>query len=119
MGAFPALRAGNRAIRSNFCFAKIPLLSLARPPVETVSRAANHLACAASHTRYPVPSQGNGIYFFSVTIPLKIACSEKKITSKSNKSKKEGKKRPENKNLFDFLDFAVKISSKTWSFPGT
>jgi hypothetical protein len=30
LGAFAAFHAANRAIRSNFCSAKIPLLSLAR-----------------------------------------------------------------------------------------
>jgi hypothetical protein len=29
------------------------------------------------------------------------------------------KKGLESKNLFDFFDFAVKISFKAWQFPGT
>jgi vacuolar-type H+-ATPase subunit B/Vma2 len=39
MGAFPALRAGNRAIRSNFLrrAQKIPLLSLARKPASALT----------------------------------------------------------------------------------
>jgi hypothetical protein len=42
---------------------------------------------------------------------------KKKITAKSNKSKKEEKKGPESKNLFDFFDLAVKILPKVGSFP--
>jgi hypothetical protein len=41
---------------------------------------------------------------------------KKKITAKSNKSKKEEKKEPESKNLFDFFDLAVKILPKVGSF---
>jgi hypothetical protein len=37
--------------------------------------------------------QGIGVYFFNIKISLKAACFEEKFTSKSNKSKKEEKKR--------------------------
>jgi hypothetical protein len=61
-------------------------------------------------------NQGTGIYFFSVKIPLKAACFEEKIHRQVEEGREKG---TESKNSFDFFDFVVKISSKTWWFSGT
>jgi hypothetical protein len=54
--------------------------------------------------------QGIGVYF---QVPRNDQVTEEILTTKS---KKEGKKGPANKNLFDFFDFAVNFFFKTPSF---
>jgi hypothetical protein len=68
-------------------------------------------------------SQGIGVYF---QVPRNYQVLEEILTAKKTatrsirekKSKKEEKKGPKNKNLFDFFDFAVNLFFKVRCFSG-